>query len=473
NPLSIQWEKLGALVKPEAIKIKNVDEIDAALLGYRKVDEGSVVFKEPITTAELEASPAYQHASAIQRKAAQGRLKARTKEWSKYETQYREMARPLDQGGGVDVAFDYTANGAAVPPQTTVAEKVAFALDPVASQGANYYIVKMANNSGELERITGDVDLVAVTKANGAIMSPEERLDIYLNLQDTVGIQHGDTLSWLQDGELLGPAKIDLLHDHAPGGEPLAVFDPTGSARATFIRPKYTFFNTADKQGRIWYVGGYRTPASTAYHFGQLAYPMFSSAVNTASPWLTPAGWYRQVAKPPPPKMQRHLRMQHRFAAPVALLGGNCTWRFTSDSTAGLAYPDGKGGLQQWTATTGWKSLDVTSCWYSTKPPVGSPLGADHVLRLLPQTSLAAESGVGATRITVNGIHAVEPTLSSNTPWFTVGETIVIDPGSKNAETGVISKMSMSLNAGTLTLKSPLIHVHLGGDMLSVEPLRP
>lgn len=128
------------------------------------------------------------------------------------------------------------------------------------------------------------MDLVAVTKADGGIMIPEERLDIYLNLQDTIGIQHGDTLSWLQDGELLGQAKVDLLFDHAPGGEPLAVFDPTGSARATFIQPKYTFFNSADKQGRIWYVGGYRTPRSTVYHFGQLGYPMFSSAVDNASP---------------------------------------------------------------------------------------------------------------------------------------------------------------------------------------------
>lgn len=104
NPLSIQWEKLGALLKPEAIKIKNVDEIDAAFLGYRKVDEGSVVFKKPVSPTELESSKAYQSAPMIQQKAAQARLKTRTKEWSKYETEYRNMARPLDQGGGVDVA---------------------------------------------------------------------------------------------------------------------------------------------------------------------------------------------------------------------------------------------------------------------------------------------------------------------------------------------------------------------------------
>ena len=35
NPVSVAWEELGALPKMEADKLKNVDEIDAAVLGYR------------------------------------------------------------------------------------------------------------------------------------------------------------------------------------------------------------------------------------------------------------------------------------------------------------------------------------------------------------------------------------------------------------------------------------------------------
>lgn len=160
----------------------------------------------------------------------------------------------------------------------------------------------MANSQGHLERVTGDIDVVAITKANGQVLSPQERLDIYQNLQDVIDIQHGDTLSWLNSdgGELVGTYKAQLLADHAPGGEPLAVFDPTASVRANFIQPQYTFFNAADKQGRIWHVGGYRTPAATAYHFGQLAYPMFLDAYQAASPWLTRPAGYTRSSKPLP-----------------------------------------------------------------------------------------------------------------------------------------------------------------------------
>jgi hypothetical protein len=469
NPLSIQWEKLGALVKPEAIKIKNVDDIDAAFLGYRKVDEGSVVFKQPLTATELESSSAYKSASSPMQEAAQARLQARTKEWNKYEASYRQMAKPLDEGGGVNVAFDYLANGSALPGDPSVGQKVAFALDSVQGQGADYYIVKIAGKGGEMERVTGDIDLVAITKADGSLISPEERLDIYRNLQDTIDIQHGDTFSWLQNGELVGPDKASLLADHAPGGEPLAVFDPTGAARATYIQPKYTFFNTADKQGRIWYIGGYRTPTSTVYHFGQLAYPMFSSAVNAVSPWLTPAGWYHQLATPAKPQSQLRGHVVLRHAGTSFPLGGSCTWQYSADPNAGLVYPDGKGGLKQWTAKGGWQPLDITSCWYATTPPAGSPLSS-HVLKLLPQTSLEGNAAKGVTRITLNGIHAVDPTLPSTTPWFAVGQSIVIDPGTKSAETETISKATLGTNTDTLTLSAPLSFAHLAGVLVSVAP---
>ena len=95
NPLSIAWERLGALVKPEAIKIKNVDEIDTAFLGYRKVDEGSVVFKRPLTPDQLPLTRAYEEASIIERKAADSRLAKREQEWQTWEAKYKAMARPV------------------------------------------------------------------------------------------------------------------------------------------------------------------------------------------------------------------------------------------------------------------------------------------------------------------------------------------------------------------------------------------
>jgi hypothetical protein len=226
---------------------------------------------------------------------------------------------------------------------------------------------------------------VAITKANGKLLTPEERLDIYLNLQETVGIQHGDSLSWLQDGELLSSGKTDLLKDHLVGGEPLAVFDPTGAARVNFINPKLTFFNAADKAARIWYVDGHRTPLATASHLGQLSYPMFSTACNASHPWLSPLRWGVQILKPPPPKSQVRVR-SHSSGSSVTSLGGRCTWTYSNASPAGLAYPDGKSGLKVWSTPSGWHELNLDTCWYASKP--SGPLDTNHVLRLLPQSSL-------------------------------------------------------------------------------------
>ncbi|HEV3308963.1 MAG TPA: hypothetical protein VG815_00355, partial [Chloroflexota bacterium] len=213
NPLSIAWEELGALPKMEAVKLKNVDEIDAAFLEYRSGDVGSVVLKRPLTPAELHATAAYENASPTLKEAADIRLEARQKEWVKFQANepgynYSQMAKPFDEGGGVTVpesyqGWNYKANGSALPaPDPTVAIKRRFEMAQVGNE--EYWVLKAADRNGVLQRITGDIDIVAITKANGQLLSPAEKLDIYRNLQDTVGMQHGDTFNWLENGELLG-----------------------------------------------------------------------------------------------------------------------------------------------------------------------------------------------------------------------------------------------------------------------------
>jgi hypothetical protein len=472
NPLSIAWEELGALPKMEAVKLKNVDEIDAAFLEYRSGDVGSVVLKRPLTPAELHATAAYENASPTLKEAADIRLEARQKEWVKFQANepgynYSQMAKPFDEGGGVTVpesyqGWNYKANGSALPaPDPTVAIKRRFEMAQVGNE--EYWVLKAADRNGVLQRITGDIDIVAITKANGQLLSPAEKLDIYRNLQDTVGMQHGDTFNWLENGE--------LLQDHLPGREPLVVFDPTGAARANFIQPKYTFFNSADKQGRIWYVGGYRNPRNTVSHFGQLAFPMFQQTTTAAQPWLTAAGWGAIVIRPPSPKKNLGVSRKHgAVSGSYSILGGTCTWQYSAARNAGVVYPDQRGGLMQWSKGPGWRMLNIDSCWYPTKPASGSPLGSDHVLRLLPQTSLQAPATKGARSLTINGVDNADPQLkASSTAWFKVGQHIVLDPGAKDQQIATITKVHLTAYTSVLTIAQPLLHGYLGGIMVSVS----
>lgn len=56
---------------------------------------------------------------------------------------------------------------------------------------------------------------------------------------------------------------MKYLADVTPGGEPLAVFWPTGAVTAGYFDPALTIFDTATREGRIFFQGAYKDPYST------------------------------------------------------------------------------------------------------------------------------------------------------------------------------------------------------------------
>jgi hypothetical protein len=249
NPESINWiEKFKAVVKPEILKIKNVDGIDVKFLGYLPADLGSVVFAQPISEAEVLSRIAAAGLSSDQKAAVLARYATREEEWTKWYSTYEGYAK----AGKVNIGFDVNAQGVVGPNQ---AINRRFALEPVSSKslvgyrpaGTQYFQVELGDGSGglgTLRRVTGDIDIVAITKADGEILSAGERAQLYIDLQGAVGMQHGETLSWLKNGDILFDTKAKLLADHIPGGELLAVFGPDGSVRAAAINAALTIFNT-------------------------------------------------------------------------------------------------------------------------------------------------------------------------------------------------------------------------------------
>ncbi len=55
---------------------------------------------------------------------------------------------------------------------------------------------------------------------------PLQRSKVYEYLSDLIGIEHGETPSWIKNGEIIFQAKAKILADAIPGGEALAVFGP-------------------------------------------------------------------------------------------------------------------------------------------------------------------------------------------------------------------------------------------------------
>jgi len=99
--------------------------------------------------------------------------------------------------------------------------------------------------------------MMAVLTASGEILDALQRSKVYEYLSDLIGIEHGETPSWIKNGEIIFQAKAKILADAIPGGEALAVFGPNGSVTAGFYNAALTTFNNVNKTGRIFFEGGY------------------------------------------------------------------------------------------------------------------------------------------------------------------------------------------------------------------------
>jgi hypothetical protein len=252
-----------AVGKNEAIKIKNVNEIDVKYLGYQAHDLNTVVWAEPISEATVHARVAGLDASL--KDVVLERYHLRVKQWK--DPKIRATIAKAESTGFIDWDFNGTSNGAPYV-RTQVRRFGLFKTVPKGGSADRYYAkVLVGQRAGKVARlvpITQDVDMMALLSANGKLLAPELRAKAYAFLSNILGIEHGETPSWLEDGEIIFQAKAKQLADTIPGNEPLLIAGPDGSVRAGFYDPKLTIFDTVNLTGYIIFRGGYNNPFTKA-----------------------------------------------------------------------------------------------------------------------------------------------------------------------------------------------------------------
>jgi len=256
-----------AVGKNEIIKLKAVNQYDVDFLGYSKANLNTVVWAEPLSETEVIDELIRRKASAETEKIVLERLKLRQDEWA--DPKIRHVLEDAEKSKRIDWSFDGAGNEA---PGATRKQVRRFELknqpSPVkGTKRRTYQEVLIGNKPGvhpltRLVPITQDVDLMALLKPDNAIMSVAERVDAYIHLSDILGIEHGETPSWVLDGEIMFQKKAKQLADVIPGGEQLAIFAPTGAVTAGFFNPALTIFDNTTKGGRIFFQGGYNNPYS-------------------------------------------------------------------------------------------------------------------------------------------------------------------------------------------------------------------
>lgn len=208
---SVQWiKKFGALLKPEAIKIKTVSELDVKL-GYRLDDLGSVVFRKPEALKAFQAeggnlgdhiisfieSKGFQRGTPEYQEAAL-RVQARIKEWDKYESAYKLYA----ERGWIETSFNYTGNE--IPSTLTEGQRGKFTGFKLVetSPGSEEYVVKLLDGkTGKFRPITGDIDPIAFTYTDGSPLTPDDHAKLIDRLKNSIiGAEHGESATFSKGG---------------------------------------------------------------------------------------------------------------------------------------------------------------------------------------------------------------------------------------------------------------------------------
>jgi len=256
-----------AVGKNEIIKLKAVNSYDVEFLGYRPANLNQVVWAQPLSEQKVVDELIRKKASAETEKIVLERLKLRQKEWA--DQHIRHVLDDSELKKSIDWNFEGSGNGAPAANKTQVRRfELKDQPSPVKGTGSRVYQeVLVGNKPGlnphtRLVPITQDVDLMAILSSDGSILDVAERVIAYIHLSDILGIEHGETPTWIKDGEIMFQAKAKQLADVIPGGEQLAVFAPTGDVTAGFFNPALTIFDNVTKGGRIFFEGGYNNPYS-------------------------------------------------------------------------------------------------------------------------------------------------------------------------------------------------------------------
>ncbi|MET0930394.1 MAG: PKD domain-containing protein [Aeromicrobium sp.] len=503
NPDSLRWLDEGALQKPQHLKMKTVNDIDATYLGYP--DKGALVLKQP--PADIAGILAGIDDPQLA-KAVEARWAKRQDEWVEFTSTAKKrkvkaadgsaaknpdgtsvFEDVLDADGkamlndanyfgwdeagempwpgrpnGQKLAFDYEANPVGVD---TVPGSNGFKLqERTGTDGQKYWEVLVEDQrmtgtpqADRFKRVTGDLDGLDFRNADGTVLDDAALIKVWEGLNEITGLDHGETVSFVKDKTPMFEFKAQILADHgSPGGDPLIQFGPDGMARNVLLDPTLSVFDTAtgSRKHHVWFKGGYVTP--------------------------------RFAAKVLKPVVFKDVLRYAYLIFPVSWLGtlGCATFRY-DDGGDGVILRKINGRFESWTQATGWtpagsagtcaiaqrssSSGSIRSQAVAEAPATARRQDAGDVSSLVVRTSSDVTAGAlpGATALQIRDLpSAAEQALfPSGSEWFAAGQEVVINPGGATQELAIVAP------GAPLMFTQPLRFAHDQGEMVAVTRSAP
>ncbi len=437
---SIGWiKKFLAVVKPEAIKIKCVNEIDV-LLGYNPEHIGSVVFKQPKAFLEAQRSGESVFQAIDRQLANQGvrpgdprylkalvRLESRQKEWQKYEKLYKSW----DKQKWVDVGYNYKDNGITSKLRVNRPQARGFQLKAVDGT-TEEYIVQLRDSGHQWRPITGDIDGVTFTHADGSALSESEHLWLLEKIRKNplLAGQHGESGTYIKGG-------VGFIEDNLKG-EAGIQFAPRQPIRAVKFNAKKSYWKNTNEYYLHW-DGGY-------IHSGGRA------KVPTVSPVLPALDQLIKNPEKADPAASLSPALPGGTAAEPGQFG-RCRLRYGNSATSRALRMRADGTVLERLGGSWVPTTLADSCF------VDGPL---IDIEVLPNTLSTGNATANVSKVAVNQDVVADPrNLDPN--GFQVGQQVTLDPGGSNEETATIAGF------GSLIFQTPLQKSHAAGELIIVR----
>ncbi|HEV3312513.1 MAG TPA: hypothetical protein VG815_18525, partial [Chloroflexota bacterium] len=268
---SVKWiKKFGAVLKPEAIKLKNVSELDVKYLGYAESDTGRVIIRRKLPSAsQVEAQLSREGfvSSDAEWKDALTRLTQREEELTKVKDGFVPYLEKAAKDGYIDMNWNF-ADNSVDPTFYTKGKPTRYEFRLADYEGTSTFkrpcVQATANCVPEFfvnnkwRSITGDVDFLQITRANGAALTDAERVAIYKQISESViGLMHPESATWtdLKNNLFNFETKVN---EFVRAGT-CAQFGPDGLARAVTFNQGLTKF-VSKQLYRVGWNGGYMNP---------------------------------------------------------------------------------------------------------------------------------------------------------------------------------------------------------------------
>jgi PKD repeat protein len=452
---SIDWiTRFKALVKPEALKIKSVSELDTKL-GYATADIGSLVFKKPtpllqydkvggdldglteaFVTSKGFVAGTPEYLNAIKR------IGDRVKEWKKWEKTYQQWSKR----GWMDVSFNYKGNAIDDAVRKGTGQYRGFRLREV-SEG-EFYIEMLDGKSGKFRRVTGDIDPIAFTHLDGSPLTAEEHAAMLDEMRTSplLQAQHGESTTYTKGG-------VGFVVDQFKPGEPGLQIAPDRLApRVVRLNPAKSRWTSARDYHMQWDGGWVYAGADTQGSLAGFTRPPFDTLATTVGD-AAPVARPRALPGRPPTGTRSLARSATVRADAVDPNVGRCTMTFSRSAAALPLLLDEEGALAELSGL-GIVPSDVA------EPDGCFSEGGVLSVPVRPSTELAATASAGASSFSGSPL----PHLAGlgGDDGFAIGDEIAVGAGTDHTELRTI------VGPG-FTLDHPLDEQHDEGEVVLVS----